>query len=593
MMSKKSPQLRFEGFTDDWEQRKLKDIVNRVTRKNKNLESTLPLTISAQYGLVDQITFFNKQIASKDMSGYYLLQKGEFAYNKSYSKDFPWGAIKRLNMYDEGVLSTLYIAFLPFKVNSDFLVSYYETDGWHKEVAIRAAEGARNHGLLNITAVDFFDTGLMIPPNNDEQQEIGGFFIELDHTITLHQRKLDLLKEQKKGFLQKMFPKNGAKVPELRFAGFADDWEERKLSDIADRFDNLRVPITASDRKPGDTPYYGANGIQDYVEGFTHNGEFILVAEDGANDLKNYPVQYVNGKVWVNNHAHVLQGKKTITDNKFLMNAIKNFNIEPFLVGGGRAKLNADVMMKLNILLPTFVEQEKIGSLFSLLDKTIALHQRKLDLLKEQKKGYLQKMFPKTGEKIPELRFAGFADDWEQRKLNEVSDIYDGTHQTPKYQDNGVMFLSVENIKTLTSNKFISREAFEDEFKIRPQRGDILMTRIGDIGTANVVETDEDLAYYVSLALFKSEELNPYFLQASIYAPFVQDQIWKRTLHIAFPKKINKNEIGQVPINVPTLAEQTKIGSFFKQLDNTITLHQRKLDLLKEQKKGFLQKMFV
>ncbi|WP_376717083.1 restriction endonuclease subunit S [Lactococcus lactis] len=176
--------------------------------------------------------------------------------------------------------------------------------------------------------------------------------------------------------------------------------------------------------------------------------------------------------------------------------------------------------------------------------------------------------------------------------MNEVSDIYDGTHQTPKYQDDGVMFLSVENIKTLTSNKFISREAFEDEFKIRPQRGDVLMTRIGDIGTANVVETDEDLAYYVSLALFKSEELNPYFLQASIYAPFVQDQIWKRTLHIAFPKKINKNEIGQVPINVPTLEEQTKIGSFFKQLDDTITLHQRKLDLLKEQKKGYLQKMF-
>ena len=198
----------------------------------------------------------------------------------------------------------------------------------------------------------------------------------------------------------------------------------------------------------------------------------------------------------------------------------------------------------------------------------------------------------KTKSKIPALRFKGFTDAWEQRKLNEVSDIYDGTHQTPKYQDNGVMFLSVENIKTLTSNKFISREAFEDEFKIRPQRGDVLMTRIGDIGTANVVETDEDLAYYVSLALFKSEELNPYFLQASIYSPFVQDQIWKRTLHIAFPKKINKNEIGQVPINVPTLAEQTKIGSFFKQLDNTITLHQRKCDQTKELKKTMLQKMF-
>ena len=195
-------------------------------------------------------------------------------------------------------------------------------------------------------------------------------------------------------------------------------------------------------------------------------------------------------------------------------------------------------------------------------------------------------------KKVPQYRLQGYTDAWELRKLNEVSDIYDGTHQTPKYQDDGVMFLSVENIKTLTSNKFISREAFEVEFKIRPQRGDVLMTRIGDIGTANVVETDEDLAYYVSLALFKSEELNPYFLQASIYAPFVQDQIWKRTLHIAFPKKINKNEIGHVPINVPTLAEQTKIGSFFKQLDNTITLHQRKLDMLKEQKKTYLKLLF-
>ncbi|WPD51995.1 restriction endonuclease subunit S (plasmid) [Lactococcus lactis] len=283
------------------------------------------------------------------------------------------------------------------------------------------------------------------------------------------------------------------------------------------------------------------------------------------------------------------------TDERFWAYTIqKKFEIEKLKAPGGTIKtITKEALSSFDVHLPQFKEQAKIGSFFKQLDDTIALHQRKLDLLKEQKKGYLQKMFPKNGAKVPELRFAGFADDWEQRKLNEVSDIYDGTHQTPKYQDNGVMFLSVENIKTLTSNKFISREAFEDEFKIRPQRGDVLMTRIGDIGTANVVETDEDLAYYVSLALFKSEELNPYFLQASIYAPFVQDQIWKRTLHIAFPKKINKNEIGQVPINVPTLAEQTKIGSFFKQLDDTIALHQRKLDLLKEQKKGFLQKMFV
>ena len=172
-----------------WEQRKLGEVVERVTRKNHNLISTLPLTISAQFGLVDQTTFFKKQVASKDVSGYYLLKNGEFAYNKSYSKDYPWGTIKRLDLYDMGVLSTLYILFKPVLINSNFLVAYYETDYWHKEIAIRSAEGARNHGLLNITARDFFDTRLIIPENNIEQKQIGHFFETLDKLITLHQRK--------------------------------------------------------------------------------------------------------------------------------------------------------------------------------------------------------------------------------------------------------------------------------------------------------------------------------------------------------------------------------------------------------------------
>ena len=400
-MSKKSPQLRFEGFTDDWEQRKLKDIVNRVTRKNKNLESTLPLTISAQYGLVDQITFFNKQIASKDMSGYYLLQKGEFAYNKSYSKDFPWGAIKRLNMYDEGVLSTLYIAFLPFKVNSDFLVSYYETDGWHKEVAIRAAEGARNHGLLNITAVDFFDTGLMIPPNNDEQQEIGGFFIELDHTITLHQRKLDLLKEQKKGFLQKMFPKNGAKVPELRFAGFADDWEERKLGDVF------------SERSE--------RSSEGELISVTINSGVVKASEldrkdNSSNDKSNYKkvevgdIAYNSMRMWqgasgYSSYDGILSPAYTViipkegTDSKFFAydfkrhDMIQTFKRNSQGLTSDTWNLKFPTLKSVKVMVPCMEEQTKISNFFERLDTTITLHQRKLDLLKEQKKGFLQKLF--------------------------------------------------------------------------------------------------------------------------------------------------------------------------------------------------------
>ena len=199
------PEIRFPGFTNAWEQRKLGEVAERVTRKNKNLESELPLTISAQHGLINQETFFNKKVASKDVSGYYLLKKGEFAYNKSYSSDYPWGAVKRLENYEMGVLSTLYIVFRPNSIDSDFLAVYYDSPKWHKEVSMRAAEGARNHGLLNISPQDFFDTELLFPVNHPEQTAIGSFFQELDQLITLQQRELEMLKTMKSTLLKAMF----------------------------------------------------------------------------------------------------------------------------------------------------------------------------------------------------------------------------------------------------------------------------------------------------------------------------------------------------------------------------------------------------
>lgn len=177
---------------NDWEQRKLEDLVDRVTRKNQDLVSELPLTISAQYGLIDQNEFFDKRVASKDVSGYYLIENGEFAYNKSTSTDAPWGAVKRLDRYENGVLSTLYIVFGIKKnnpVDSDFLVSYYSTNLWHKGIHEIAAEGARNHGLLNIAPADFFETELTIPQDIEEQKKIGKYFEELERLITLHHRK--------------------------------------------------------------------------------------------------------------------------------------------------------------------------------------------------------------------------------------------------------------------------------------------------------------------------------------------------------------------------------------------------------------------
>ncbi|MGG7153128.1 restriction endonuclease subunit S [Clostridium neonatale] len=198
-------------------------------------------------------------------------------------------------------------------------------------------------------------------------------------------------------------------------------------------------------------------------------------------------------------------------------------------------------------------------------------------------------------KKVPKRRFKEFenGEGWEERELGKLVDVYDGTHQTPNYTDSGIMFLSVENIKTLQSEKFISEEDFERNFVIFPEKGDVLMTRIGDIGTANVVESDAPKAYYVSLALLKQKELVPYFLKESISSTAVKKELWKRTLHIAFPKKINKNEIANVIVPYPVSEEeQQKIGKLFQNINNLITLHQRKLEKMKTLKKAYLTDMF-
>ena len=243
---------------------------------------------------------------------------------------------------------------------------------------------------------------------------------------------------------------------------------------------------------------------------------------------------------------------------------------------------------------PSKDEQTAIGSMFKQLDHLITLHQRKHEKLVQLKKSMLDKMFPKPGETEPEIRFAGFTDPWEQRKLGDVAAVYDGVHQTPDYQDEGVMFLSVENIETLTSQKFISREAFARDYPVYPKRGDVLMTRIGDIGTSNVVETDDKLAFYVSLALLKPLNVDSYYLDKSLQSPSAKMELYRRTLHIAFPKKINKNQIAEVMLPIPrSRQEQEQIGALFRDLDTLITLHQRKLELLRNTKKSLLERMFV
>ena len=368
------------------------DLVNRITRKNQDLVSELPLTISAQYGLIDQNEFFDKRVASKDVSGYYLIENGEFAYNKSTSTDAPWGAIKRLDRYENGVLSTLYIVFGIKEnnlVDSDFLVSYYSTNLWHKGIHESAAEGARNHGLLNIAPADFFETKLMIPQDIEEQKKIGKYFEELDHLITLHQRKCDQTKNLKKYMLQKMFPQNGAKVPEIRFDGYTYDWEQRKLGDIVQEFKSGSSLKADRISENGEYPVYGGNGLRGYTSTYNHEGDFALIGRQGALcGNMNYSI----GKAYFTEHAVIVEADEE-NNTRFIYYVLDTMNLGQYSDQSAQPGLAVNKLIKLENMFPRKGEQIKIGAYFSTLDHLITLHQRKLEKLKKIKKAMLEKMF--------------------------------------------------------------------------------------------------------------------------------------------------------------------------------------------------------
>ena len=352
-------------------------------------------------------------------------------------------------------------------------------------------------------------------------------------------------------------------VPKIRFKGFTDVWEQRKLEEISNRFDNLRVPVSANEREKGTTPYYGANGIQDYVKGFTHNGEYVLIAEDGANDLKNYPVKYVNGLFWANNHVHVVQGKEGICDNKYLKYCFTKTNIESLLVGGGRAKLNANIMMGIELTVPSFKEQVELGRMFYELDNLITLHQRKCDNLINVKKSLLEKMFPKNSSNIPEIRFKGFTDVWEQRKFENIYNY----ERPDKYIVNSTEYLEFGPTPVLTANKaFILGYTTENNKYVNSNESIIF----------------DDFTLDTKFVDF------PYMVKSSAIKILTLKDEKKDNIRFNFELLSNHrfNMLGHArhyisvvqPEEVFTTNkhEQDKIGELFTNLDNLITLHQRK-----------------
>ena len=403
--------------------------------------------------------------------------------------------------------------------------------------------------------------------------------------------------------------KEKVQAPELRFDGFTDDWEERKLKDIA-QFNPKTV-------LPDEFEYVDLESVVG-TEMISHRTESKDQAPSRAQRLaQKGDVFYQTVRPYqMNNYLYDLPYDNYVfstgyaqmrpnIDSYFLLNSVQNKQFVQHVLdrstGTSYPAINSSDLSNIEIHVPSKLsEQQKIGAFFQSIDDTIALHQRKLDLFKEQKKGYLQKMFPKNGEKVPELRFAGFADDWEERKLGDIAPLRGGfAFKSSKFRNTGVPIVRISNI--LSSGEVGGDFAYYDEQDkddkyILPDKSAVLAMSGATTGKVSILsQTDYDKVYQNQrVGYFQSVDYIDYgFISTIVRSELFMMQLESVLVSGAQPN-VSSKEIDSFNFMIPILVqEQQIIGSFFKQLDETIALHQRKLDLLKEQKKGFLQKMFV
>lgn len=408
------PIIKFLKDNESWKRMKLSDFCQRIQRKNTELESDVVLTISAQRGLIPQGDFFNKRIASDQIGGYYLIKKGEFAYNKSYSSDYPVGAVKQLTNLDEGVLSTLYIIFSIDNnlVDAGWLSAYFESSCWHKEILKRASEGARNHGLLNISSTDFFDIPIKVLSSKSEQTAIATFFSQLDNYISFEEAQLENLKNIKKACLEKMFPQKGSLVPEMRFKQFKGEWKAGKLSDYLEPSveKNLQDNYNKYDIFSVSGDYGVVNQIEFQGKSFagasllnykvTHKGQVIYT----KSPLKAQPYGIIKtnkSKDGIVSQLYAVYNNKAAVSTEFIqvyfeLDSRLNDYLRPIVKKGAKNTLlvsDEDALNGIVVFPESIKEQTMITNYFTALNNQINGCLSKLVKLKHIRKGLLERMF--------------------------------------------------------------------------------------------------------------------------------------------------------------------------------------------------------
>ncbi len=369
------------------------------------------------------------------------------------------------------------------------------------------------------------------------------------------------------------------------------------MGELIESFDSERIPIDSSLRISGQYPYYGATGIIDYIDSYIFDGEYVLLAEDGANIImRNYPVAYLTqGKFWLNNHAHIMRMVKG--DNQFLVQILEKMNYSKYNTGTAQPKLNSNIVKRINLRVPIPEEQQKIGTLFKQLDDTITLHQRKLDQLKELKTAYLQVIFPVKDERVPKLRFADFEEEWELCKLGDLANIVGGgtpNTNNPKCWDGNIDWYAPAEIKekiyVTGSKKRITELGLQkSSAKVLPI-GTVLFTSRAGIGNTAILAKKGTTNQGFQSIIPNKNKLDTYFIFSRTHElKKYGEAVGAGSTFV----EVSGKQMAKMPMLTPRFNEQQAIGMFFKKIDDIITLHQNKLEQLKDLKTSYLQNMFI
>lgn len=345
---------------------------------------------------------------------------------------------------------------------------------------------------------------------------------------------------------------------------YPNDWKEDKVSNVVDISTGCRD--TQDNKANGRYPFFVRSPIVERIDIADYDCEAVLTAGDGVGTGKVF--HYYNGKFAAHQRVYVMNNFRDVDGKYFYYFFSKNFikEVEKYTAKSSVDSVRRAMIADMEFTHPQLPEQQDIVRVLTAFDSYIADLAELIEKKRCIRDGALEDLMSRR------TRLDGFFEEWEEAKLSDICNVFDGTHQTPKYTLQGVRFVSVEDIKDIyQSNKYISQSAYDSDFKVYPEKGDILMTRIGDIGTPCVVERDEPLAYYVSLALFKNIAVNSKFLYYYIMSVAFKRELDDRTLHHATPKKINKGEIGKCKVQYPRdVAEQVAIADVLSAMDEEI-----------------------